>query len=541
MRRFGVLLWPAAIALGLAAEQVAFGFGDAARWIPDLAVGWIFIACGLVASARRPESRTGILMFATGFSWFVGNFSHVDVGPVDWAASHAIYLYRGPLVHLLLTYPSGRASSRFTRTAIGAGYVAAVVTPAWANQVGTILLAALLVGISTRVYLRAVGASRRAHLLALRASAGLSLILAATAAARLALPASVASEPPLLATEAVLCAIAIGLLAGLLSGSWERAAVTDLVVELGEDRSGTFRDGLARALGDPSLEIGYWLAGTRSFVDFEGRSISIPDQRSDRSVTMVEREGEPIAVLVHDPTVLADPGLVEAVSSAAHLAASNARLRAEVQARVEDLRASRRRILEAGDEERRRLERRLHDGAERRLTNLALILRGARGHGHSVSTTTLEKLDRAQSQAEGTLEELRELARGLHPRALAEQGLDRALALLAERSQVPVELAVEAGPLPPEVEAAAYFLCSEGLVNIEKHASATRATISLKVRNEGLLVEVRDDGVGGADLYRSSGLRGLADRVEVLGGSLTVDSSPGEGTRLAAEIPLSGA
>jgi signal transduction histidine kinase len=228
------------------------------------------------------------------------------------------------------------------------------------------------------------------------------------------------------------------------------------------------------------------------------------------------------------------------VSSAARLAASNARLQAEVQARVGDLRASRRRILEAGDDERRRLERRLHDGAERRLTTLGQTLRLARGDGHSVSATTLEKLDRARSQVESTLEDLRELARGLHPRALAELGLGPALALLAERSQVPVDLSVEAEGLPSEVEAAAYFLCSEGLVNVEKHASATRAVVSVALGGDALLVTVTDDGVGGADLSGTSGLRGLADRVEALGGTLAVESSPGEGTLLAAEIPLSG-
>jgi len=537
MHRLHLLVWPTAIVLGLAAEQVAFGWGDSGRWIPDLAVGWCFIGCGLVASARRPESRTGALLAATGFAWFAGNFSHTHFGVVNWAAAHALYLYRGPLVHLVIGYPTGRASSRLTRTMVAVGYLAAM-TPMWRSEIGTFVLSALLVGVASRAYLQSVGASRRGRLLALRAAGGLSLVFSATAAARLALPASVASPPSLLATEATLVAIAIGLAAGLLSASWERASVTDLVVELGEDRSGTFRDGLARALGDPSLEIGYWLAGSDSFVDSEGRSMSLPDGRSGRSVTLVERDSQPVAVLIHDPAVLADPGLIEAVSSAARLAASNARLQAEVQARVDELMASRRRILEAGDEERRRLERRLHEGAERRLTTLGQTLSLARRESRSVSATTSERLDRAQSQVAGTLEDLRELARGLHPRDLTELGLEPALARLAERSEVPVELSVEDEGLPSEVKAAAYFLCSEGLVNIEKHASATCAVVSLKLRPDVLLVEVVDDGVGGADLSRSSGLRGLADRVEVLGGSLTIDSAPGDGTRLADEIPL---
>jgi signal transduction histidine kinase len=211
-----------------------------------------------------------------------------------------------------------------------------------------------------------------------------------------------------------------------------------------------------------------------------------------------------------------------------------------VQARVDDLRASRRRILEAGDEERLRLERRLHEGAERRLTLLAETVRQARGQANGISPATLEKIKRAQGQLEGTLEELGELARGLHPRALAELGLDRALASLADRSPVPVDLTVRATGLAPGVQAAVYFLCSEGLANIAKYASATRAVISVEVLHDVLLVEIADDGVGGADLSGGTGMLGLADRVEALGGSFRVESPPGHGTRLHAEIPLQG-
>src|SRR5207247_3297551 len=200
--------------------------------------------------------------------------------------------------------------------------------------------------------------------------------------------------------------------------------------------------------------------------------------------------------------------------------------------------ASRRRILEAGDEERRRLERRLHEGAERRLTRLAETVRQARGQANGISPATLEKIERAQGQLEGTLEELSELASGLHPRALAELGLDRALASLADRSPVPVELTVRAKGLPPGVEAAVYFLCSEGLANVAKYASATRAVISAEVHDNALRVEVTDDGVGGADLSGGTGMLGLADRVEALGGVFHLESPPGRGTRLIAEIPL---
>jgi signal transduction histidine kinase len=540
MRRFALLLWPAAAAFGLTAERVQFGWNDPRHWVPDLAVGWVLIACGLIAAARRPKSGTGVLMAAAGFSWFFGNFAGVGVRPLAWLAAQTLYFHRGPLVHLILAYPTGRPSSWLLRAAVAVGYAAAILTPVWRSEAGTIILAALLVVVSAGEYLRTVGRSRRARLLGLLAASSLSLVLGGYAVARVAASAAAVSGSSILAYQITLCAIAVGLLAGLLSASWERSAVTDLVVELGEARSGSLRDALARALGDPTLEVGYWLPDGDSFVDPEGRPVSLPDSGSERSVTMVERDGQPVAVLVHDPAVLDDPGLLEAVSSATQLAASNARLQAEVQARVDELRASRRRILEAGDEERRRLERRLHEGAERRLARLADTVRQARGQANGISPATLEKIERAQGQLEGTLEELQELARGLHPRALAELGLDRALASLAERSPVPVELKVRAEGLAPGVEAAVYFLCSEGLANIAKYASATGASISVEIRSNALWVEINDDGLGGADLSGGTGMLGLADRVEALGGSFRVESPPGHGTRLTAEIPISG-
>jgi signal transduction histidine kinase len=538
MRWFRLLLWPAGAVFGIAAEWIFFGWGDPRHWVPDLVTGWTLIACGLVAWSRHPESRSGALMAATGFSWFLGNFATSGIDPVDWLGAHALYVYRGPLVHLLVTYPSGRLSSRLDRAAVAVGYVVAVVTPVWRSEPATIVLAVLLAVVCARSYLRAVGPARRARRLALWAATGLGLVLAGGAAARLALPAGDASDPSLIALEATLCALAAVLLAGLLSPSWGRAAVTDLVVELGESRSGTLRDELARALGDPTLEVGYWLPNDGAFVDSEGRSFALPDSGAERSVTMIEGEGRPIAALVHDPAVLDDPGLRDAVSSAARLAAANARLQAEVRAQVAELRESRRRILEAGDAERRRLELRLREGAQRRLELLAEQLRRTRLTARSAAAT--ERIDRTETQLARTLEELRRLAHGLHPRVLTEAGLAGALASLAEQAPVPVEVVAPAARLPADVEVVAYFLCSEALANISKHASASRVSISVTSNNGWVRIEIEDDGRGGADPARGTGLRGLADRVEALGGTLQLESRTGAGTRLAAEIPLGG-
>jgi signal transduction histidine kinase len=255
-------------------------------------------------------------------------------------------------------------------------------------------------------------------------------------------------------------------------------------------------------------------------------------------MTVLEREGQPVAVLVHDPAVLEDPGLLEAVTSAAQLAAANAQLQAEVQARVEELAVSRRRILQARDEERRRLERRLHDGAEARLRELAVTLR--RGRFSASGEQTREQLARSQEQLRRTLEDLRLLAQGLHPRVLSEQGLEAALAALARELPLPVELDVTTSQVPSPVAAVAYFVCAEALANVAKHAAAARATVAVTAGDGRLRVEIADDGAGGADPAGGSGLRGLADRVETTGGTLRVESTRGHGTRLTAEIPFGG-
>ena len=392
---------------GIAAEWIFFGWGDPRDWVPDLVTGWTLIACGLVAWSRRPTAEAA-LMAATGFSWFLGNFATSGVDPVDWLGAHALYLYRGPLVHLLVTYPRGRLSSRLDRVAVGIGYAAAVVTPVWRSEIATIVLAALLVAVCARLYVRAVGPSRRARLLALWAAAGLGLVLAGGAAARLARPPVPVSRR--FSRSRRRSALAGALLAGLLSPSWQRAAVTDLVVELGESRSGTLRDELARALGDPTLDVGYWLPNAGDFVD--ARPAVCPSRPgSERSVTMIEGDGDrsPRSSTTRPCSTIRPP---RGVSSAAQLAAANARLQAEVRAQLAALRESRRRILEAATRERQRLERRLREGAEERLEGLAEQLRRARSPRER---RCQERIERTEAQLARTLEELRGLRTGSIP------------------------------------------------------------------------------------------------------------------------------
>jgi signal transduction histidine kinase len=213
-------------------------------------------------------------------------------------------------------------------------------------------------------------------------------------------------------------------------------------------------------------------------------------------------------------------------------------LDAELRESMEELRASRARIVEASDAARRKLERDLHDGAQSRLVSLALLLRSARARAGD-DERLAELLDQAQLELKTSLGELRELARGIHPAVLTERGLEPALQALVSRAPVPVSVdaAVDAR-LPAPVESAAYFVVSEGLANVAKYAQATHASVAVRRQNGHVTVDVADDGVGGADAAHGSGLRGLADRVAALDGTLSLESPAGGGTVLRAKIPV---
>jgi signal transduction histidine kinase len=342
-------------------------------------------------------------------------------------------------------------------------------------------------------------------------------------------------------------AVPIAFVVGLLRMRIARGAVADFVVGLdvgGLDVGGLnrLREPLARALGDPTLQVAVWSPTDRGYRDADGGKLVIPGPDSGRSTILLERDGEPIGTIIHDPALGEDPGLVSAVSAAVRMAVDNDRLSATVRAQLEDVRASRARIVEAGDAERRRVERNLHDGAQQRLVALALALRRARGQLPPDTAPELEAtLEGASEQLSDALAELRALARGIHPAVLTEAGLAAALRTLARESPVPVTVTVLLDErLPETVEAAAYFLAAEALANVAKYARADAVRLTA-VAGAGLLrVEIIDNGVGGADPGAGSGLRGLADRLAAVGGALEIHSPPGKGTRLVAELPLSG-
>jgi signal transduction histidine kinase len=519
VRRIEFLLWAAAFVFGLVAEWRGPGFGDAAGWAADLVTGWTVLAAGFAARARRPDSRFGLLLAATSAAWFAGTL---------WPALAT--LHRAPLAHAVLSFPSGRLASTVGRAAVGLVYV---TWPLGEGEAATIAFAVLLLAVPFADRRVAVGVERRGRSPAVWAATSLSIVLAAGAVARLAFPEGDADDPALLAYETVLCAAAVGIAMALARAQWLRPPVADLVIELGETRAATVRDALANALGDPSLEVAYKADG--GWVDSQGKPVALPPKEAGRAVTPIERDGTPVAVLVHDPEVLADPSVADAVRRAGRLAAANAQLQTDVRAQAAELEASRRRLLVAGDAERRRLEHRLREGAERRLARLAAELERAHTSASGAVPAPLEHVERRLAS---TIAELRELGRGLHPRLLAERGLEGALAELAERSALPVEVNVAADRLLEELEAAVYFVCSEALANAVKHASATKVVINVAADDDELTVGIGDDGRGGADTVRGSGLRGLADRVEALGGELRIESPAGRGTLIAARLPL---
>ena len=461
--------------------------------------------------------------------------------------------------HLLLAFPTGRLSTRLERTVVTAGYLVSTVL-----QVPSLLfeedpsnllviepdqgLSDLLDGLQFAAAVGVIGTSlvilaRRRRAATPPQRRALAPVLwtggAAFVVFAIATGFDAAGAPQDFLerlSEAVLVAVPFGFLAGLLRSRLAQAsAMSGLVARLGQaPEPDALRAALAEALGDPSLTLAYWLPNTERFVDADGRSLTL----ADGSWTEVELEGRRIAAIVHDPSLADEPQLVRAAGAAAALALENQRLSAELRARIEELRASRARLVEAGDAERRRLERDLHDGAQSRLVALAVKLRFARAKAQA-EPEVAKLLDESTADLQASLDELRELARGIHPAVLTDRGLGAALAALASRAPVPVEIAGEPPEgLPGAASTAIYFVVSEALTNVAKYACAEHATVSVQRVADKVEVEISDDGVGGADVAGGSGLRGLSDRLSALDGRLEVRSPRGAGTRVRAEIPL---
>lgn len=553
-----------AFALALTSEAVRVELGE--PLVVAFLGNWItlsYVLGGLLAWSRRPTSRFGPLMIVAGFVNFLVTLSWTT-SDVAFTVGQALDLVP-PVVflHVFLAYPSGRLQGRFERALVMTAYATAIGLQLFRMAAGgfgpnnllelttnpeaglavmrvqllTVSVGCLAgVGVLLARRLR-TGRPLRRSLALLVDVFGVGLVMIA------ALFLSHVFQGPAThqlrwATFAALGLAPVVFVAGLLHDRLARSSVGELLVELHSDPApAELRDRLARALRDPSLTLAYWLPDFGTYVDLYGKAVELPAPDDRRATTRIDREGGHVAALLHDPALNDEPELLDAVTAAAGMALENGRLHAELRARLEELRGSRARIVDAGQTERKRLERNLHDGAQQRLIALSLEL-GLWEERLQGDHEAKMRLDQARREIATSLEELRDVARGLHPAVVSGHGLEVALEQLAARGPVPVRLTVEvATRLPERLEVAAFYLVSESLANIGKHANATSATVDVSRSDGRVVIEVADDGIGGADTELGSGLRGLADRVEALEGRLRIWSPKGRGTRLRAEIP----
>jgi len=567
----GLVVGLVALAITLSSDHV-----DAvvANGVIGVFIGWSFIGVGLYAWWRRPENRFGLLMTAVGFAWFLAALVSANAPWLFTLGVLVCNVYAAVFVHMLLAYPDGRVEEPRLRVVLGMAYAISILGPAPALlfrdtaaldpdfpdsviQITddetlyrifdglTSAIAVALVGYVLYVLIgrwqRATQPQRRAMAPILWSGIALLVLLAGSLTSQVAGGPDVVGNIFNLLGVVAFALTPYGFLFGIARSRVGRGGtVSDLLQRMGGEDRPSLRELLADALRDRSLQVVYRLEDKQRWVDANGRPVTLPeDDDPARAWSPVERDGRVVGAIVHDRVLCDDPELVRTVAAAAGLAIENERLEAQLRARVEELRTSRARLVAAGTAERRRLERNLHDGAQQRLVALSLTMRLAQSKLREHPDAAEKLMAGAQHELSLALEELRELARGIHPAILSDRGLPAALEALAGRSPVPVELAPPPRErLPASVEAAAYFVVAEALTNVAKYANASEARVSVARANGHAVVEVADDGVGGADPALGSGLRGLADRVAALDGRLELQSPEGAGTVLRAEIPV---
>lgn len=476
--------------------------------VADLAVGTAYLVLALLGRRRSPALAW--LCVAVAATWWCGSF---------WAA--AAFWHRGPLIHLLLTFPSAWPRVPWVRALVVLGYASGLVTWVWSDgRLAVLLAAGLLLAQSVRsLRLGPVRAVLRSP--AWLATALVSGAVVTDSVARAVVPLGAAVRPSFVVFCGCLVGAAGALASGLRPPDPER--VTDLVVQMGEHGGEGLRSQLAAALGDPTVQLAVERDG--SFVDDSGSPVPIPDPGGDRRAVVVRRRDGPAVLVTHHGPARDEPALRRAVDRWAEMSAANARLRDRTQRSMAQVVASRRRLVVAADEERDLLARQLDHGVTGPLRSLGNRL----AEDPLVDGPVLRRL-------ESVIHRLDLAAGDLNPAGLAD-GIAAALRVLA--ADVPLQVSLDAteSPVDPTVARAAYFVCAEAVTNAAKHARASRIDIRVDVQGPELVVEVSDDGCGGADERGGSGLIGLADRVAALGGVLVVDSPLGAGTTVRARLP----
>ncbi len=537
---------------------------DIGAWLIQLAAYLFTIGVGLIAWRARPGNRVGLLLVLTGFASLVPFLSTSDNGLL-WTVGD-MWNTAGTVVlaNVYLAFPDGRTVgwSRRLLIAVYAWFLVATVglrllTPypaswpfanpflVWPNQqlapalqpvanLVALALTFLVIGTVLDKWRRGSPVARRALAPVFWVSPVTLVVVGTYFLARAVgsdLLFSISTGPVASLWNFLL---PVAFLIGLLQTQLHRASIADLVRELDGVATSDLEAALGRAVHDPSLRLAFPAPDGPGYVDSEGRPVEVPAQDAARDVTHVRAGDDTLALLIHDEAV--DPALVESAAAASRLTLDNARLAAALRAQLEEVRASRARIVEATDEGRRRLERDLHDGAQQRLVALGFALRQARRRAEA-DPALLTVLDEAAQELERGLRELRELARGIHPTALAD-GVAPAIRSLADSSPIPVVVELDDRRLPDRIETSAYFIVTEALTNVLKHSGASGVTIRAHVSDGGLNLEIRDDGEGGADQADGSGVRGLRDRAQAVGGTLSIESPPGGGTLVRAWLPV---
>ncbi len=531
--------------------------------------GAAFTVAGVAAWSLRPNNRIGPLMSIAGVGLMIeANRNLVPATVPDWLPL-LLEVISFPLlvipIHVLLTFPEGilrpsrgRVLVRSLYAITTLGGLSALAAYSLANQ----LALAGIINISTefiylggltiasastfRRWLQGGTAMRRALtpvvwslipvLIALWAGPLTSLINIGpdTPTPLMQLVGDLNAGAPLM-----LIALPAGILIGLLRANLDMSSVGELMVELSRGLlPEQVQPALARALHDPSLRVVYWLPTLNRFGDLEGNSIALGDPETTSAISVLGDPTNPVAALVYDRSLQDESRLVNAAGAALRLALENARLQAQLRAQLRDVRESRARLVEAADRERRRVERDLHDGAQQWLVSLLLCLQLAKAEALQRSEPeTVRTIDQNIELLKRALAELRELARGIHPAILVEAGLTPAIRALAERCPILVDITGDLGRLDAPLEAALYFVVAEAMTNAAKHSQGQKVCVELRRSNGLAFVEIADDGIGGADFSRGSGLLGLSDRIAAVGGRLRVQSDRGSGTQLHVEVP----
>ena len=564
--RFAVLV--AGLGLGVFSMAVArggagysFGGSSAFAGAAELVAGYALLAVGFTAWMRPRQARLGAILIAASFAWFLLEWSNPAAGSAVFTTGLVLYAAAPPLVaHAMLAYPDGRVGWWLGRLGLALGYAgsvlvlgllaAAVFDPAsegcaqcprnlllagGGSAYGSVSRAGVYLGLtwSLLVILLAAGGlarstparRRQAAPVVVAGCAYLGLVAAdyARSLHRGFLGDDGLDRQLWLGEAAALCVLSLAVVWAWVRARRTRSALARLVIELAESPPpGGLRDVLAGVLRDPSLVLAYPLAGGR-LADARCGAVELAGE-----ITPIVRGGQQVALLSHRPGLFAEPALAEEVAATARLALDNERLQAEARSQLEDLGASRGRIVQSGDAARRRLVRDLHDGAQQRLVTLSLALRLARTRlGGDLDPALAERIDQAEAELRAALADLRELAQGIFPVILAEEGLSAAVEALAEAVPVPLEITT----LPQErlgssVEAAAYFVVSEAV----RRGAASTLKVSAARRNGRLVVEVEGDSA-------PAEITDLQDRVGALDGCVAVVNGPDGQAVLRAEIP----